>query len=154
MYLDGKRTVIFANGTRKDQFPDGHTTIRFTNQDIKRFFSDGACSKCWSSSICHCMLVPPSTNIMQGCAARQPHQAVWLTELSAFYLYAHHVAKLGSGLRRSIHATRSICILSLVHVFPDATLLTPAQRAEHLVCYGMSLPDCAQQSCRTAICDM
>ena len=51
VYRDGRRTVIFANGTRKDQFPDGHTTIRFTNRDIKRFFSDGVCSQCLSQSI-------------------------------------------------------------------------------------------------------
>lgn len=39
--MDGRRSVLFANGTRKQQFPDGHTTIRFTNRDIKRFFPCG-----------------------------------------------------------------------------------------------------------------
>ena len=41
IYLDGRRTVVFGNGTRKHQFPDGHTTIHFTNKDIKRFYPSG-----------------------------------------------------------------------------------------------------------------
>ena len=41
IFLDGRRTVVFGNGTRKHQFPDGHTAIRFTNKDIKRFYPCG-----------------------------------------------------------------------------------------------------------------
>lgn len=41
VFPDGRRSVLFANGTRKQHFPDGHTTIRFTNNDIKRFFHCG-----------------------------------------------------------------------------------------------------------------
>ena len=41
IFLDGRRTVVFGNGTRKHQFPDGHTAIRFTNRDIKRFYPCG-----------------------------------------------------------------------------------------------------------------
>ena len=41
IFLDGRRTVVFGNGTRKHQFPDGQTAIRFTNKDIKRFYPCG-----------------------------------------------------------------------------------------------------------------
>ncbi|KAL0047599.1 hypothetical protein WJX82_007498 [Trebouxia sp. C0006] len=41
IYLDGRRTVVFGNGTCKHQYPDGHTAIRFTNKDIKRFYPCG-----------------------------------------------------------------------------------------------------------------
>ncbi|KAL0022199.1 hypothetical protein WJX77_005364 [Trebouxia sp. C0004] len=41
IFLDGRRTVVFGNGTCKHQFPDGHTAIRFTNKDIKRFYPCG-----------------------------------------------------------------------------------------------------------------
>lgn len=41
IFLDGRRTVVFGNGTRKHQFPDGHTAIRFTNKDIKNFYPCG-----------------------------------------------------------------------------------------------------------------
>ncbi len=46
IFLDGRRTVVFGNGTRKHQFPDGHTAIRFTNKDIKRFYPCGKLTNC------------------------------------------------------------------------------------------------------------
>lgn len=41
MFASGKRSVLFANGTYKEQLPDGTTIICFKNQDIKRSAPSG-----------------------------------------------------------------------------------------------------------------
>ena len=34
-HYSGRKSVNFANGTRKDSYPDGRLSIRFANGDIK-----------------------------------------------------------------------------------------------------------------------
>jgi len=40
-HASGKRSVVFANGTYKEQLHDGTTLICFTNRDVKRSFPGG-----------------------------------------------------------------------------------------------------------------
>jgi len=41
MFASGKRSVLFTNGTYKEQLPTGVAIICFTNQDVKRSYPDG-----------------------------------------------------------------------------------------------------------------
>ncbi len=40
VFGDGRRALIFANGTLKEHFPDGRSIVMFTNGDVKRTFPD------------------------------------------------------------------------------------------------------------------
>lgn len=43
MFGDGRRMIMFPNGTIKEQVPEGRSTVCFTNGDVKRTLADGAC---------------------------------------------------------------------------------------------------------------
>lgn len=40
IFESGRRLVVFANGTRKEVLADGHSTVNFTNGDIKQVLSN------------------------------------------------------------------------------------------------------------------
>ena len=37
---DGRRVVLYSNGTRKEIFPEGDSVIHFTNGDTKQMCAD------------------------------------------------------------------------------------------------------------------
>ena len=41
LFADGKKMLVFSNGTRKEVFPGGGSVVHFSNQDIKPSFPDG-----------------------------------------------------------------------------------------------------------------
>ena len=42
MFRDGRRMVVFVNGTIKEEYPSGLSIVRFTNGDIKKAYKNGA----------------------------------------------------------------------------------------------------------------
>lgn len=41
LYSNEKREILFANGVRKEIFPDGYSVVYFSNDDIKQTYPDG-----------------------------------------------------------------------------------------------------------------
>lgn len=41
-FRDGRRMVVFVNGTIKEEYPSGLSIVRFTNGDIKKAYKNGA----------------------------------------------------------------------------------------------------------------
>ena len=41
LYDNDKREILFANGVRKEIFPDGYSIVYFSNDDIKQIYPDG-----------------------------------------------------------------------------------------------------------------
>ncbi len=41
LFADGKKEVVFHNGVRREQWPDGYSVVYFTNGDIKQTFPPG-----------------------------------------------------------------------------------------------------------------
>jgi T-complex protein 10 C-terminus len=42
LFRDGRRMVVFVNGTIKEEYPSGLSIVRFTNGDIKKAYTNGA----------------------------------------------------------------------------------------------------------------
>lgn len=46
LFRDGRRMVVFVNGTIKEEYPSGLSIVRFTNGDIKKAYTNGAQLSC------------------------------------------------------------------------------------------------------------
>lgn len=41
LFRDGRRMVVFVNGTVREEYPSGLSLVRFTNGDIKKAYKSG-----------------------------------------------------------------------------------------------------------------
>ncbi len=41
LFRDGRRMVVFVNGTVKEEYPSGLSIVRFVNGDIKKAYNSG-----------------------------------------------------------------------------------------------------------------
>jgi T-complex protein 10 C-terminus len=85
MFRDGRRMVVFVNGTIKEEYPLGLSIVRFTNGDIKKAYKNGAEPRLVGALLC---AQPVSRRVITLCRCYQP-DCCWIAAAGLVeYLYA------------------------------------------------------------------